>query len=199
MTELSYANPLVWFLTHSECLIIVRFVFAVIIVIFNGFQIIFHCNSVMASFFLQWFFSYNSKYSNLERKHGIARSFNQLSANWFLLSILLWARSDVSCWEIGDFSTLNWLQSSNAACFELQFHCGFQKIVTIVTCLVKICFLCASCSPFFLLAQTLPFFGEILLLPNLWFCWGPRIYTCWHWKRISTPHPRISQRKRQRM
>lgn len=103
-----------------------------------------------------------------------------------------------------DFSTLNWLQSSHVACFELQFHCGFQKIVTIITCLVEIClveicFLYAACLPLLLLAQTLTFFGELLLLPMLWFCWSSRIYTCWHWKTIFTLHLRRSQRKQQRM
>lgn len=93
-----------------------------------------------------------------------------------------------------DFSTLN---------FELQFHCGFQKIVTIITCLVEIClveicFLYAACPPLLLPAQTLTFFGE-LLLPMLWFCWSSRIYTCWHWKTIFTLHLWKSQRKQQRM
>lgn len=98
-----------------------------------------------------------------------------------------------------DFSTLNWLQSSHADCFELQFHCGFQKIVSIITCLVEICFLYAACPPFLLLAQTLIFFGELFLLPILWFCRSSRIYTCWYWKTIFIPHLRISQRKQQRV
>lgn len=163
---------------------------------FNSFQITCHSNYWVGASFPYSDFSYSPRYSSWERKPGLEEALtNFLETNSVeqgpvlateivyyrgetsgKLDFSSWICSRVATWLVWTWVSVSYSENNNGTLLEWR----------LVFCMLFVLL--------FLQVQTLPFFGELFLLPPVRFCWGCGIYTYWRGKRMSASYPGASQR-----